>query len=517
MSSIPFDDPALFKTPTSAILVSTLWSFSLVISLSCALLATLLQRWARRYLDITSESDDPQERAQTRELMSQALKKYVSLSWMVEFLPFLLHTSVFLFLFGFVVYLFAFNSLVAKSVAACAGISLMFYLFISFVPILSCVSPYSTPLTPVIWFIAKGLLSFCFYLQHSAVRWGLLQVQEKERRRIEENCQFYFQLMQGGITTGVKKLANTPSGLATCVLLATFNFIDGISDLERFLSYLPGFNDSALAKDHSQNFRNTSEHPLSYQLPSKIIHFIDHVLSSKSLEPDEKRDHIAMCSKAMKWNTSILENTFYLTLQDPGSEIFNYPDFIELAVDPWRKDLQSPMKSFASGVLAIGISRSRAPLTEHWINIAQDYLGVADSKAYLPDAQGHLPDAENLEIINNLRLCSLVYLTHHLVIVDELFSDEFAEGMLWHKVLDEVAQNVCVTGIAPGLRERFITLWKRLDELRDDRKFWIQLNLNAAYVQDRLKTVDIKLRADPEYHMPRPPATDVWFNSHNRG
>ncbi|KAH9000391.1 hypothetical protein EDB92DRAFT_1940127 [Lactarius akahatsu] len=58
-SSVHFpSDPTAFVPPTTAIWVSTLWSLSLVISLTCALLATLLQQWARRYLRITQSGDD---------------------------------------------------------------------------------------------------------------------------------------------------------------------------------------------------------------------------------------------------------------------------------------------------------------------------------------------------------------------------------------------------------------------------------------------------------------------------
>ncbi|KAI9465054.1 hypothetical protein BJY52DRAFT_1104814, partial [Lactarius psammicola] len=139
------DDPDSFKPPKTAIWVSTLWSLSLVISLTCALLATLLQQWARRYLRLTQKWNDPQKRAQIRELMRQALKKPVHLRWMVELLPTLLHISVVLFLAGFVVYLFTFNHLVAELVGACAGTSLLLYLYISLAPIYSRDSPYYTP------------------------------------------------------------------------------------------------------------------------------------------------------------------------------------------------------------------------------------------------------------------------------------------------------------------------------------------------------------------------------------
>ncbi|KAH9965663.1 hypothetical protein BGW80DRAFT_1178648, partial [Lactifluus volemus] len=42
--------PPVFSPPNSSVLVNSLWFLSLVISLTSALLATMLQQWARRYL-----------------------------------------------------------------------------------------------------------------------------------------------------------------------------------------------------------------------------------------------------------------------------------------------------------------------------------------------------------------------------------------------------------------------------------------------------------------------------------
>ncbi|KAH9056377.1 hypothetical protein EDB87DRAFT_1687596 [Lactarius vividus] len=51
-TSLPTSPPP-FSPPGYAVWVNTLLFLSLVISISCALLATLLQQWARRYLKIT--------------------------------------------------------------------------------------------------------------------------------------------------------------------------------------------------------------------------------------------------------------------------------------------------------------------------------------------------------------------------------------------------------------------------------------------------------------------------------
>ncbi|KAH9965681.1 hypothetical protein BGW80DRAFT_1178651, partial [Lactifluus volemus] len=42
--------PPTFSPPKSAVWVNSLWFLSLVISLTCALLATMLQQWVHRYV-----------------------------------------------------------------------------------------------------------------------------------------------------------------------------------------------------------------------------------------------------------------------------------------------------------------------------------------------------------------------------------------------------------------------------------------------------------------------------------
>ncbi|KAI0252915.1 hypothetical protein BJV78DRAFT_1087367, partial [Lactifluus subvellereus] len=88
-------DPSQFSPTTSAVLVNSLWFLSLVVSLTCALLATLLQQWARRYLRI-------------RAFFSEGVDK-LHLPWAVETLPTLLHASLFLFFAGLVIFLFGIN------------------------------------------------------------------------------------------------------------------------------------------------------------------------------------------------------------------------------------------------------------------------------------------------------------------------------------------------------------------------------------------------------------------------
>ncbi|KAH9986333.1 hypothetical protein BJV74DRAFT_757550, partial [Russula compacta] len=79
--------PPPFSPPTYAIWVNSLWFLSLVISVACALLATLLQQWARRYLEITQPPRCSSEKpARRRAFFADGVEK-LHLPWVVEALP----------------------------------------------------------------------------------------------------------------------------------------------------------------------------------------------------------------------------------------------------------------------------------------------------------------------------------------------------------------------------------------------------------------------------------------------
>ncbi|KAF8257258.1 hypothetical protein EI94DRAFT_1632352, partial [Lactarius quietus] len=102
-SSLPTSPPP-FSPPKYAVWVNALWFLSLAISLTCALLATFLQQWARRYLRVTHSRSSPHKRARIRAFFFEGVEKCFLL-WAVDTLPTLLHISLFLFFTGLVVFL----------------------------------------------------------------------------------------------------------------------------------------------------------------------------------------------------------------------------------------------------------------------------------------------------------------------------------------------------------------------------------------------------------------------------
>ncbi|KAH8980245.1 hypothetical protein EDB86DRAFT_3088031 [Lactarius hatsudake] len=121
-SNIPLpSSPPSFSPPTYAVWVNSLWFLSLVISLTCALLATLLQQWARRYLKVTQSRYSPHKRARIRAFFAEGVDKFL-LPWVVEALPALLHISLFLFFAGLIVFLCNVNITAFKLVLSWVGI-----------------------------------------------------------------------------------------------------------------------------------------------------------------------------------------------------------------------------------------------------------------------------------------------------------------------------------------------------------------------------------------------------------
>ncbi|KAF8489458.1 hypothetical protein F5888DRAFT_1622009, partial [Russula emetica] len=140
-------NPSTFKPPRSAIWYNSLWFSSLVISLTCALLATSLQQWARRYVRVTTQPRySPHKRARIRAFFAEGIEK-LHLPWAVEALPALLHVSVFLFFAGLIVFLSTIHHTVFSTGLCCMGLCIGLYLCITMLPIFCHDSPYYTPLT----------------------------------------------------------------------------------------------------------------------------------------------------------------------------------------------------------------------------------------------------------------------------------------------------------------------------------------------------------------------------------
>ena len=155
----------------SAIMVNCLWVLSLLISLASALAATLVQQWARRYIQLPQIPSVPTDKARVRSYLFFGTERY-HMSRAVEAAPALLHLSVFLFFAGLVLFFFTIYKAVAIVASICVGLIGFVYVILTILPCLDHRCPYRTPMSSFWWYCwhtSLGFFTFC-------ARWLLKQL-----------------------------------------------------------------------------------------------------------------------------------------------------------------------------------------------------------------------------------------------------------------------------------------------------------------------------------------------------
>ncbi|KAI0246407.1 hypothetical protein BJV78DRAFT_151798 [Lactifluus subvellereus] len=256
--------PKPFSPPKYAIWVNSLWFLSLTISLTCAMLATLLQQWARRYLRITQPPRySPHDRARIRAFYADGVDK-LHLSWAVGALPTMIHLSLFLFFAGLLIYLFNVNHPVFFAVVWWVGISGLAYLVITFMPTFQLYSPYYTPLTSIV---------------------GLLLHME----RVAE-----------------KTVRNMASRIDGSILKWIIHTLVEDRELAQFFESIPGFCSSSMLKHPFQSLTDIDKKKLS----SDLLKFLERTWSSNLISDSDKIRQLVTCVKAadaVRLNSAALE------------------------------------------------------------------------------------------------------------------------------------------------------------------------------------------------------------------
>ncbi|KAJ6471733.1 hypothetical protein C8R47DRAFT_1146896 [Mycena vitilis] len=146
-------DPRTFPSFTPAatsILCNALWFTSLGLSLACALIATLVQQWAREFLHKADMRSAPVLRAHIFSYLYYGLQRF-QMHTVVEVIPLLLHTSLLLFFCGLVSFLIPVN--VGMAAIACALLLAIVavYSTLTLLPLWYLDCPYRTPLSGAFW------------------------------------------------------------------------------------------------------------------------------------------------------------------------------------------------------------------------------------------------------------------------------------------------------------------------------------------------------------------------------
>src|SRR6267142_3473849 len=146
-----------FSHSATFVWVISMWMISLILSLSSALFATLLQQWARRYVQMPQIPGPPKDRACVRSFLFFGTRKY-QMRISIETVPALLHISVFFFFAGVVILFYDINKTVAHIVSLFVGIVALAYFALTFLPYFRHDCLYHTPMSNILWYIAHTSL-----------------------------------------------------------------------------------------------------------------------------------------------------------------------------------------------------------------------------------------------------------------------------------------------------------------------------------------------------------------------
>jgi Family of unknown function (DUF6535) len=159
----PFPD---FRVAQSDVRVNIYWFMSLVFSLSAALGATLVQQWAREYVQFFQRYNHPLKCARIRQFLHEGAHRW-HMDLVVHLVPALIHISLFLFFLGLADSLFKINTATATTTTILIVICALCYLFSIIAPIWDAQAPYQSPLSPMFWRLYFWKFSRRTYKDHS--------------------------------------------------------------------------------------------------------------------------------------------------------------------------------------------------------------------------------------------------------------------------------------------------------------------------------------------------------------
>jgi hypothetical protein len=458
-SSLPASPPP-FSPPNYAVWVNALWFLSLVISLTCALLATFLQQWARRYLKVTHSRYSPHKRARIRAFFAEGVEKCL-LPWVVETLPTLLHISLFLFFAGLVVFLWNVNLTIFKLVLSWVAICTALYGCITLMPIIRHDSPYYTSPSSLVWRSVIGvayfvsaviLLLYCTVFCRRGAEW---------LSDFTDRC--YDLLLQGMQKRAEETALNSPSEIDTRAFMWTFDCLDEDHELERFFSGLPGLRSSKVVKDPLPGLSGLQ----NWKLCQALTGLMNRTFSSDLLPTPVKERRAMICAKAI--DPVYIPNTFRVLdiilarCHYSGPMV---PGIVQI-MRGWGNNAYATLVAQATVSSIVARAQRR---DEPWFILASDELGIPE--AFVRDCAAHYSDSLSLAIL--------------IRVIHQQFTH--FQNMSWPRhefsFVLSAASELNVQDTSPELQHDFCALWNQIVREVNHRNDHLMTNLSLGPIRN---------------------------------
>jgi hypothetical protein len=395
----------------AAVWVNSLWFLSLVISLFCALLATLQQRWARRYLGLTQPHAAIHKRAHIRSFLAEGVSRF-NVHVAVEALPVLLHISVFLFLGGLVISLFTIHHTVAYITLSATVVGFLFYAGITVMPIVYHDSPYTSPFSTLVWYIfrkiAVAVLNAADYVVDSLEKFkesfarlvARLRSTAKTSTTTTTKPSLHSNLsgsLSGSITEAMVIAAMRPDSQRDARALGwTLDRLDEEGELVQFAAGIPGFSRSTEVKESSSILEktpmSTQLHPdLYWDITRLLVHAVKpgQLTDSKLLPESVRKQRMPICLEALYYLPHALKALLQTIASKPDDpQVVRGWSPVVLSVDSW--------------LLAERLSKARTSILDQAVKVGAQCMATVIASRPPPDEQSRSILMRQLKIDESL-------------------------------------------------------------------------------------------------------------------
>ncbi|KAJ7145556.1 hypothetical protein C8R44DRAFT_655501 [Mycena epipterygia] len=313
---------APFIPSTASLVCNGLWFVSLGLSLSCALIATLLEQWARDFLHKADMRSAPPIRARVFSFLYYGLKRF-QMHTVVEIIPLLLHASLLFFFAGLVAFLVPVNFTMTVIASALLLIVAAAYSVLTLLPLWYLDCPYRTPLSGVFWRPVQTLKTLWQHPHTPSDATGDEQPPLQEKSMVEAMFRTATERSEEQLARDYKALVWTMKSLADD------------QELEPFVEAIPDvlWGPKARRYTYEDQIRRLLNNP-DVELQSRIQHLFDSCKTGILSVKDSKRRRIACC-KAL-WVIASLCGTRSVW-RSKNRKALDFGGFINLQQGPFSR------------------------------------------------------------------------------------------------------------------------------------------------------------------------------------
>ena len=428
----------MFSPPRYASWVNSLWFLSLSVSLAGALVATLGQEWAHRYTRITQKSDiSPEKRARIRAIFANSTQgAWGYYLWGQGRLAFYLHTSVFLYIAGAIIYLFNTDHIVFSNVVCWVAIFTTAYAVVTVEAIFKPDILFYTPASPLVLRLYLGILyAMIRVCSHIKPLHGVCDDIRKRFQYLSEHYREGF--LEGQLKATETTTSKTPLGIDAHILEWTFGFLSEESALEKFFEALPGF----FGLNPEEHLAGHLSDGFLIKFWQALIRFLDLTFSSHSVSELVRSHRLVTCLNAARAALGLDEALRILDeiLNERWGEALQSIE-VGLFLRRWSDDSEEISSSLRRIVARI-VSRVRER-DYRWITLIKDEFEIPERVL-----------RENLAHGDSALLSILIHLTRRLFHSDAPSGDA--------GILREFSR-IDIHSTLPRLRHDFCTLWNEI-------------------------------------------------------